>query len=436
MSPFRKRLSLVEYGTPIDLVGEITGLTGFDRAKSNSLLTNAGNRVASSLGLRYNPIQVDAKGTRAIDFAGLIRIGPSLELEIAPKFLGSGDITWREDFFFLSTLSKHGHLLSSEHLSATGGATKDLSTLVARAMTGMYEARKRRPLRSYRRMKDQNFFLDGDVDPVELCLPSADGFDQEVLQFDRQNCWNADLVAAARELLPEVSDPAVVNSLVRLIEELSPQAFRRSAIKPIPTRHRSWKPLHELSLDVLGGLGLSYQQGHSSAPGYLIATWRVWEDLLTVSARLGFGHSMVAPQQGYALGVKSKPSVANVTKLSVFPDCVIETDGVRPRILLDAKYKGHVERGSLRIAESDVYEAIAFSKATSCNNVVLAYPAQANREPLTVGACIAFEKIKIDHLNIIGVEIESRQISKKGALEKFAHNLSNGLSTFFADENS
>jgi hypothetical protein len=43
-----------------------------------------------------------------------------------------------------------------------------------------------------------------------------------------------------------------------------------------------------------------------------------------------------------------------VSKLSVYPDCVIELDGTRPRMLLDAKYKGHVEKGQLRISEADI----------------------------------------------------------------------------------
>lgn len=97
----RTRLSLIEYGTPVDLSRAIAEAIGVDRTKANSLLLEAGSRIASSLRLSYNPISVDAKGTRAIDFAGLIRLAPSLELEVAPKFLGldDTDAAWREDFF-------------------------------------------------------------------------------------------------------------------------------------------------------------------------------------------------------------------------------------------------------------------------------------------------------------------------------------------------
>ena len=430
MAHIRTRLSLVEYGAPVDLSRAIADAIGVDRTKANSLLMEAGNRAASSLRLNYNPISVDAKGTRAIDFAGLIRLAPALELEVAPKFLGldDADAAWREDFFFLSTLSRYGRLLASERLAASGGASRDLSTLVARSITSMYETRKRRPLRTYRRVREADFYIDGDPDPVDLIFPSPDGFEQELIRFDRRNGWNADIIAAAKELLSEVSDPSAASSLVRLIEDLSPQNAPANRRKPIPARHRAWKPLHELSIDVLGGLGLTYKQGQAHAPGYLVDTWRVWEELLTVAARLGFGRSAVVPQRGYPLGNKTKISTGVVSKLSVYPDCVIEPDGTRPRILLDAKYKGHVEKGHLRITEADIYEALAFSRATGCNLVVLAYPSQPSDVPQPVGTCMVFEEARVEAVKIVGIQIESRLISKLGALRTFSANLATGIS--------
>lgn len=433
MAHTRTRLSLVEYGASVDLSRAIADAIGVDRTKANSLLMEAGNRAASSLRLNYNPISVDAKGTRAIDFAGLIRLAPSLELEVAPKFLGLGDTdaAWREDFFFLSTLSRHGRLLASERLSASGGTPRDLSTLVARSITSMYEARKRRPLRSYRRVREADFFIDGDPDPADLIFPSPDGFEQELIHFDRRNGWNADIVAAAKELLPEVSDPSAASSLVRLIEDLSPQNVPANRRKPIPARHRNWKPLHELSIDVLGGLGLNYKQGQAQAPGYLVSTWRVWEDLLTLAARLGFGRRAVVPKKGYPLGTRTKISTGAVEEIFVYPDCVIEPDGTRARMLLDAKYKGHVEKGSLRINESDIYQALAFARATGCNLVALAYPAQPSNAPQPVGTCTVFERVKVDAVQIAGIQIESRLISKTGALQTFSANLAIGISAVF-----
>lgn len=425
MNHARTRLSLIEYGSSIDLSSKIASAMEVDRMKANSILLQAGSRIALSLGLNDNPIRVDSKGVRAIKFAGLIRLAPLIELEVAPKFLGndSANANWREDFFFLSTLSRHGRLLASERLSASGGAPRDLSTLVARSIISMYETQKRRPLRRYRRTIETGFFIDGDPDPIDLIFPSSDGFEQDVIKFDRLNGWNADIVAAAKELLSEVHDPSVVSSLIRLIEELSPQNAPSNRRKAIPARHRSWKPLHELCLDVLGGLGITYKQGEAHAPGYLVSTWQIWEDLLKAVTQLSFGRMAVASQKGFSLGTRTKIRTGKMRDVSVYPDFVIESDGVRPRMLLDAKYKGHVEKGELRISESDVYESLAFSKAAGCYRIVLAYPAQPNNDIQPVGTCTVFERVQIDNVQIVGIQIEVRGVSKRGALRLFANNM-------------
>ena len=422
----RERLTLVEYGSPVDLSTKIIDVIGGSRTKADSLLLEAGRRVASSLKMDYNPISVEARGVRAINFAGLIRLNPLLELEVSPKFLRpeDDDNSWREDFFFLSTLSRHGHLLVSEHLSASSGKPRDLVTLVARSLVGMYEGLKRRPLRGYRKTKETDFFIEGDPDPMDLVFPSPDGFEQEVIRFDRRNQWNSDIVAAAKELLPDISNPLVMSSLLRMIEELSPQNTPNGRRKPIPARHRGWIPLHELSVDVLAGFGLNYKKGQTHAPGYLVSTWQIWENLLMVGIRLSFGRSAMLSQKGFVLGTKTKKNLEHKKEnLWVFPDCVIKDDEANLLMIIDAKYKGHVEKEQLRITEADIYEALAFSRATGINFVVLAYPAQPIINPPPVGTCTVFEKIDVDGVRLIGVQIESRLISKPRGLRDFSKNL-------------
>jgi 5-methylcytosine-specific restriction enzyme subunit McrC len=436
MTGSRARFALTEYGAAVDLCKSISLAAGIDRARAGQLLVDAGNRIGSTLGLQANPITIDSRGVRAAGFAGLIRLGPSLELEIAPKFLGEVEKegAWREDFFYLATLSRHGRLLESERLTASGGAPKDLSTLVARALTGMYATRKRRPLRSYRRVVEADFFINGDFDPVELFFPGPDGFEQEIVRFDRQNQWNGAIQAAAAALLPEISDPSAAGGLVRLIEDLSPQVWRRSPNrKRIPARHGNWKPLHDLALDVLNGLGVNYKQGSAHAPGYVVSTWQVWEDLLTIGARLGFGKEAVSPQKGFVLGSRGKSADdGKFTPLSVFPDCVIENRGSRPRVLLDAKYKGHVEKGTTRISEADIYEALAFARAAGCEVVILAYPVLSICPQVTVGSCSGFEQIKVGSIKVIGVQIEARGIATSGALQLFAATMADHLTKIIA----
>ncbi len=135
---------------------------------------------------------------------------------------------------------------------------------------------------------------------------------------------------------------------------------------------------------------------------------------------------MVA-QKGYSLGAKTKISTGAVSTLSVYPDCVIESDGIRPRMLLDAKYKGHVEKGQLRISEADIYEALAFSRATGCDFVALAYPAQPADAPQHVGTCTVFERVVVGTVQIVGIQLESRLISRTGGLRVFASNMASGI---------
>lgn len=436
MARQRTRFSLVEYGKPKDLVQAIDTETQTGRAEARRILSEAGNRIAGNLGFKNSPIQLKSAGVKAVDFAGLVRLSPSMELEVAPKFLGldDSDTSWREDFFFLSTLSRHGRLLASESLSATGGSPQNLATLVARSMAGMYQASMRRPLRSYRRVKESSFFLDGDPDPIDLVFPTPDGFKQETVIYDRNNCWNADLMAAAKTLLPEINDPSTTGHLIRLIQDLTPQRYGRNHGKPIPGRHRTWKPLHDLALDVLNGLGVSFEQGHARAPGYLVSTWRVWEDFMTVVSRLAFGRSVVASQQGFDFGNRIKVgSSTKKRKLSVFPDCTINGKGSCPDFLLDAKYKGHIEKETLRISEADIYEAYAFAKAANCPLVVLAYPSIPKDKVLPVGTCVPFERIECDGVTITGGQVESRYISKVGALTKCADTFRESLTQMLTE---
>jgi len=67
--------------------------------------------------------------------------------------------------------------------------------------------------------------------------------------------------------------------------------------RQLPGRALAWQPLFDLSVDVLKGFGLDYRQGAASAPAYLVDTWRVWEDLLTISARWDLGRELFTPRK-------------------------------------------------------------------------------------------------------------------------------------------
>jgi 5-methylcytosine-specific restriction enzyme subunit McrC len=95
----------------------------------------------------------------------------------------------------------------------------------------------------------------------------------------------------------------------------------------------------------------------------------------------------------------------------------------KSHFILDAKYKTHSEKGRVRISEADVYEALAFARATSCDTIVLAYPALPSQSEQLLGAVTLFEQVTIDKTQIFGLQVEVRGISRQGGLRSFSERM-------------
>lgn len=433
-----RRFSLIEYGSPIALVSEIAHATGLSQSRVIENLQNAGERTARALNFSSTPLLINGPRVQAIDFSGLLRAGPAIEIEIAPKFLGGSSDSWREDFFFLAMLSKHGRLLGAERLRALSTSNSDLATLVARALVQMFWDQHRRPIRTYRRQVTRDFAIDGDVDAEEFRIPSEDGFAQTVVRFDRVNQFNAAIKAAADDLAPIVRDAEVRANLDRIASYLGDQATPRGLHKRrLPSRSRSWQSTFDLALDVLQGFGLTFETGKALAPGFVLNTWRVWEDLVTLSLRASLGGQAVAAQKGIHLGHRQRQSHEGWgarRSLEVTPD--LRVDGSKAGfgdLLVDAKYKGRVALGKQRIAEADVYEAMAFARAAKARQVVLVHPKIATAPLSQTGTADVFERVYVDEIQIWGVEIETRGISNTGGLRAFADGLVAHLRSIYAE---
>lgn len=394
-----------------------------------------GERVATTLGLSESPLALTGGAIRAEGVAGLIRIDRGLELEISPKFLGTGEqhVGWAEDFFFLAMLSRHGYLLAKESISSARG-TSDLMTLLANALIGMYWQLHRRPLKAYRNVHDRSFFLDGEVDPFDLRLPSADGFAQTSLEFTRSNPMNALIRGAAETLAGQVQNYQLQERLSRLASHLGPQpAPSRREIDAwrLPPRLRAWQPLLDLSIDVIGGVGAGLRPGERRGPGFIVNTWRVWQDLLSISTRIHFGGAHAVPEEKRVLGSRNNLFSGESRDLVVRPDLRIQQRDA-PHFLVDAKYKGRAGRSEFRISESDVYESLAFSRASDDCPVVLAYPRTSDKVLAQVGSLSMLERIEIGATRITAVDVEVRGISSKGGLPRFCERLGAGLISVLA----
>jgi len=428
MNKGKVRLQISEYGRGINLSSEITSRTGISRIQADRILKEAGQRVASNLKLDYSPFDIDGSSVRIKDIAGIIQLSANIELEVIPKFLdASNSGKWREDFFFLATLTKYGRLLNYDKISSSRGDSKNISTLIARSYSNMYQENRRRPLRKYQRINVTDFSLDGDIDPIELINPSEDGYQQEVFKFTKINNWNSILQAATYKLLGEISDPKIANNLTRIIEDFSSQAKPDlNRLQKIPSRQKIWKPVFDLAIDILKDLNLDFDPGVIKSPGFLINTWRTWEDLLSLSIKLGFNGYSLNFQKGYKLGIRQRRAL-NDLEVRVFPDCVVHSNRAMPSIIIDAKYKGNADYGPLRISESDIYESLAFADATGYNFVILAYPAPFDNQMTPTGSCIVFENVIVNNVTIYGIQINVNGISQKSGLKTFSINLASQI---------
>lgn len=426
--------SIREYAPPVDLLSPMAATSGLSKPRLRELIQAAGERASATLQIQQNPLTISGDTVRGTDVAGLLRISPTIELEIIPKFLSVSSESWQEDFFLLALLSKHGSLLGADRLRALSAESGDLATLIGRALVEMYWDNHRRPIRTYRKQVVREFALDGDFDPEELISPGDEGYEQFTVQYTRNNHFNSAIYGAAGELMPLVRDPQLKASLNRVRQLLAPQASYHDAIKKrLPARSRSWRGTYDLAHDVQRGLGLNYGDGHSLAPGFIVDTWRVWEDLVTVALRSAFGGTVVTAQRPFTLGHRTRSSddgSVTLTPVQVKPDVsiLLKEEG-KPPFLLDAKYKGRIEHGLQHVSEADTYEALAFMTASGYDKIILCYPKiDDGTEARALGEPKIIDAVQIGSQSIIGVDIEISGISKKGGLRRFSQAFSKGVS--------
>lgn len=428
------RFSVVEYGAPAILLPSIAASMGKGAAEAARNISDAGARIARQVGLKSSPIEVSGPLVFSSKVAGLLHLGRSCELEIAPKFLGehAGGAGWREDFFFLAMLSKHGHVLASDRLRADTAADSDLDSLLARAITDMYWEHHHRPIRSYRRTTEHDFFLDGDVDPFDLRVPGPAGYPQEVIRYSRGNRHNAVISAAAGVASRHVRNPTASAELSRVRAHLGTQPrLSRGPLVPqaVPGRSRRWQALMDLSVDVVNGFGMGFNEGEARAPGFVMGTWQLWQDLITLSLRLAFGGNNVRSERPVPLGKRLHPN-GRAGRLNVRPDVTVSTPHLHFHV--DAKYKARLEKGRVYAAEADIYEAMAFSTASEGIPVVLAYPRLASEPIAPVGTVEICERIEIKgRVAISVVTVEVRGISRRHGLATFVSELKRGVEELF-----
>lgn len=390
-------------------VAEATGLTT-DEVRTQ--VANLNDRLKNLLGYDSDPIAVNGSGTWRVDgVAGLLRLNEQIELEVVPKFLDPDDSTWRADFFLLAVLVRTGHLLLADEIAAGVEDRGDLATLVARSLLHMHGENQRRPIRGYKRINRADFSFDGDLDWDTLLIPEPDGFRVQRLELTKRNEHNAVLRAAVDALIPEIGEGDTRAQLQRLAHRLGEQTRPRRAVRRLPQRHRSWAQAYTLSQLVLEGMGLDLDGGALVGPGFVLSTWAAWECLCAEVVRRAVPGCRTIAQHPYHLGQRGSGAEV-VTK----PDIAVVQDG-DTRLLLDAKYKTRQGRKPA-ISSTDLYEALAFLRASGNDRIVLLYPALDAADALPLGGWKHFDEVLVDDLRVQAAQLQVRGVAKRGGFDQ------------------
>jgi len=413
------RLPLHEYTQLPNAVDLAAGKTGLGCGEARAALRAAGEKVRGLLRLSASPITVTEDGAVSVKgIAGVVAVAPGFELEVVPKFLDPESATWREDFFTIATLSRFGHVLPRDTVESSASAEQSLPALLGRTVVHMYWQNHRRPLRTYERRDEVDFSLLGEVDPADLLLPQPEGFAQRRLALARDNELNSIVAGAVDALMPQVRDPGLQRDLQRTRHALGPQPrlprpVRRRRLAP---RHARWQPLHDLSVQILDGYGGTYEPGALNAPGFVVDTWRAWQDLVSAGLRLGLPGYAVTTQTGFPLGDRDGKT------LEVKPDVV----AVGPRLLVaDAKYIGRDDR-TTRLGNTEVYEALAFLRATGAHKIGLFYPGDPTLYPVA-GAESTFSVATVGTSEVHAIAIGVQGLSQTDGLLRFSAGVGKAL---------
>lgn len=420
------KIILQEYGIPRS-IEELAYETDIMPQDLRSLLGRAGSRIAKALSLSSSPFVIDSNTVRAINVAGTIRLSVQIELEVVPKFLGFSeeDVKWKEDFYLLSTLSRHGKLIEGDNIHTTSAFRSSLYDIAGRALAEGFIPLRRNLLRKYRRNQFDDYSIDGEIRFEDAFIRLPDGIPQENVTFDKKNEYNATILAAMRHVQPHISDPRIQRILQDSITILSPQndvRLDRPRLS-LPGRALQWKREYDLAYDIIHGMGAVFTDGTILSPGFMVSTWQVWEWLITTAIRIGEPNLTVVGQKQFIFGTCQ--TVAE-QQIHVYPDIsVISNDAREPVYLVDAKYKRLAPNNYREANRTDIYEALAFCRASGCHTLFLAYPCDMT---LTNEFRIRLvETYRIDGNIIYIIQIPVHGLATPGGLRNFSLMVTGGI---------
>lgn len=422
------RILLHEYGDPKSIT-ELAASCGTTPQNFCSQLDRASARIAKALSLSSSPFIMDSDTVRAVNVAGTIRLSAQVELEVVPKYLGfsEDDIHWKEDFYLLSILSRHGNLLEGDNIHTSTAFKSSLYDIAGRALAEGFQPLRRQLLRKYRRNRFEDYSIEGEIRFEDSFVRQLNGMPQENVAFDKNNEYNATILAAMKYVRPHINDPGVQRILGDSITVLSPQNDVRLD-RPrltMPGRDIRWKREYDLAYDIIHGMGAVFSDGSILSPGFMVSTWRIWEWLLTSAVRVGEPTLTVVGQKPFPFGLVTNRAVLE-QPLHVYPDIsALQPDTGEALYLVDAKYKRLSLYNNREADRSDIFEALAFCRASRCNTLFLAYPCEVKPDE-GVGIRLV-ETYLIDGNAIYIIQVPVQRLAVPGGLRNFSFMVTGGI---------
>ena len=422
----RQHATLLESGKGIPL-RSLQKSIGLPIKSLHHLFVESSRRYRRELRLRSEPFTVTNEKVRTLGIAGVVRLAPSVEIEIAPKCFDLSSPEWRDDFLVVAAATRLGRFMRREQVKARRRSPhSDVLSLLAAIFLEDLERLIHVPIREYKRSVWISPNLDGELDYAEAWEVRSEGFIQIGPSLSTNNEFMS-VISAAATFLADASSDRTVGQRLRLLVSGMPDVVRGRVRDKVPGRYARWQRLYNLAMDVHSGLGIRLgPSGALRVPGFILNTERGWEDLLTLSLT----------SQGNILRARAKPATRigirnpGSRKVFTYPDIVLTPSLMHKSIIVDSKYKGTTSRPLNSISTNDLYEALAYLTAQRSNIAILIYPdcnfPSANDKTGTVKP---FDEVIIDSQHIVGVTVTTRGIGRAHGLEDFGRHLGQGILT-------
>ena len=393
---------------------------GLPVATLRILFLESSARLRRELRLREEPFTFLGDLVSARGIAGVIRLGPRVEIEVIPKCFSAENADWRNDFMVMAAVTRLGRIFRREQVSARfRNQHRDVLSLLAAVFLEEFERLGRVPIREYVRSSWIDLNIDGELDYGEFWQSHADGWVQDGVRLSVDNQFMGVIGAAASFLGAAAVDRGVGLRLSRLAAAFQ-SAVRGRVPMRVPGRYVRWQQLYDLAVAVRSGLGMQLSpDGALKAPGFVLNTERGWEDLLAISLAT----------QGRDLRTRVKPASKLGTRwpgmrdVLTYPDLVLDPPSIEGSVVVDAKYKGTAERPIKQISSDDLYEALAFLEAQQSHVAVLVYPGSGSLKDFGAGMLVPFDEVTVGSRQVIGANVSTNGVGQTRGLEKFGRRL-------------